>query len=63
MYSFLSIISVSFFFNIIRDKDVFSSCPAKIETLSVTFLVLTLSPARAVDRFSAILSTFAKSLV
>jgi hypothetical protein len=63
IYLFFNVITASSSLIIIRDKDIFSNCPAKIETLSVIFPVLTFSPARAVDRFSAILSASAKSLV
>jgi hypothetical protein len=48
---------------IIRDKDAFFSCPAKIETLSVVFPVFMLIPVRAVDRFFAVFSAFARSRV
>jgi hypothetical protein len=61
VYSFFDTIIASFSLAITRDSDVFFSCPAKIETLFIAFLALTLSPARAVDRFSAVFSTFAKS--
>jgi hypothetical protein len=62
MYSFFNVIIASSFLNIIKDKDAFSSCPAKIATLFITFLVSTFSPAKAVDRFFIVLSAFAKSL-
>jgi hypothetical protein len=47
---------------IARDKDIFFSCPARIEALSVAFSVSMLNPAKTIDRFSAVLSAFAKSL-
>jgi hypothetical protein len=62
MYSFLGVIIAFSFLDIIKNKDTFFSCPARIETFSITFSALTLSPARAVDKFSAILSASAKSL-
>jgi hypothetical protein len=62
IYSFLNIITASFFLIIIKDKDTFSNCSARIEALFVIFPALTFSPVRAVDRFSAILSASAKSL-
>jgi hypothetical protein len=63
IYSFFSVITASFFLIIIKDKDTFSNCPARIETLSITFSALTLSPARAVDKFSTVFSASAKSLL
>jgi hypothetical protein len=63
VYSFFSVTIVFFSLGIIRDKDASSNCSAKIEILSVIFPASTLSPARAVDRFSAILSASAKSFV
>jgi hypothetical protein len=62
IYSFFSVITASSSLVIIRDKDVFSSCPARIEAFSVTSPVSTLNPARAVDSFFVILSASAKSL-
>jgi hypothetical protein len=62
VHSFFGVIIASSFLTITRDSDAFSSCPARIEALSIAFLVSTLSPIRAVDRFSAVLSAFAKSL-
>jgi hypothetical protein len=63
MHSFLSAITASFFLAIIRDSDAFSNCPARIEALSVAFPVSTLNPAKAVDKFSAVLSASAKSFL
>jgi hypothetical protein len=63
IHSFFSVIIAFFSLIIIRDKDTFFNCPAKIKVFSVTFLALTLNPVRAVNRFSAILSAFAKSFV
>jgi hypothetical protein len=62
VHSFLGVITASFFLIIIRDKDISSNCPARIEALSVAFPALTFNPVRAVDRFSAIFSTSVKSL-
>jgi hypothetical protein len=63
VYLFFSATVVFFSLAIIRDSDAFSSCPARIEALSVVFLISTLSPVKAVDRFSAVFSTFAKSFL
>ena len=63
VYSFFGAIIVFFSLAIIRDNDVFFNCPARIEAFSVAFLISTLSPAKAVDRFSAALSAFAKSFL
>jgi hypothetical protein len=63
VHSFLSTIIISFSLAITRDNDAFSNYPAKIEALSVAFPASTFSPAKTVDRFSAVLSTSAKSLV
>jgi hypothetical protein len=62
MHSLFGAIITSFSLIIIKDNDTFSSCPAKIETLFIAFSALMLSPAKTVDRFSAVLSTFARSL-
>jgi hypothetical protein len=62
VHSILNTVITFFSLAIIRDKDVFSSCFASIEALSVAFLASTLSPARAADRFSAVISASAKSL-
>jgi hypothetical protein len=62
MYLFFNAIIASSFLIITRNSDVFSSYPARIETLSIAFLALTLNPARTVDRFFTVLSAFAKSL-
>ena len=63
MHSIFNAITASFSLAIIKNKDAFSNCPAKIETLFVAFPASTLSPVRAVDRFSAVLSISAKSLI
>jgi hypothetical protein len=61
VHSLLGTIIASSFLVIIRDSDAFSSYPARIETLFIAFLALTLSPVKAVDRFSAVLSASARS--
>ena len=61
MHLFFGAIITSFSLTITRDKDVFFSCPAKIEVFSVVFSVSMLIPARAIDRFFTVLSAFAKS--
>jgi hypothetical protein len=63
VYSFLGAIVISFFLAITRDSDISSNCPARIEALSVAFLISTLSPVKIIDRFSAVLSASAKSLL
>jgi hypothetical protein len=62
IYSFFDVIIAFFFLSIIRDKDTFFNCPARIETFFIIFPTSTFSPARAVNRFSVIFSTSAKSL-
>jgi hypothetical protein len=62
MHSFFSIIITFFSLAIIRDRNIFSSCPAKIEALFIAFSASTLNPARTVDRFFAVFSASAKSL-
>jgi hypothetical protein len=62
MHSFLNTITIFSSLTIIRDSDVFSSYPAKIETLSIVSPTSTLNPAKTIDRFSAVLSASAKSL-
>jgi hypothetical protein len=63
IYSFFGVITAFSFLIIIRDKDTFFSCPARIEVLFVTFPALTFSSVRAIDRFFAVFSAFAKFLV
>jgi hypothetical protein len=60
MHSFSGAFIVSFSLGIIRDKDIFFSCSARIEVLFIIFLVSTFSPVRAVDRFFAVFSIFVK---
>jgi hypothetical protein len=61
VYLTLNIIVASSSLAIIKNSDVSSNCPAKIEALSVVFSAFRLIPARAVDRFSAVYSVSAKS--
>jgi hypothetical protein len=61
VHSFLNIIIASSFLIITRNSDAFFSYSVKIEILSVAFSASIFSPARAIDRFSAVLSIFAKS--
>jgi hypothetical protein len=63
VYSLLGTIIAFFSLTIIRDKDAFSNCSAKIKALSIAFSALILNPARAVDRYFAVLSVSAKSLI
>jgi hypothetical protein len=63
VYLFFNIITVFFFLAIIRDSDVFFNCPVRIEVLFVVFSVSTLNPARAIDKFFAVFSASAKSLL
>jgi len=58
----LGTIIASFFLVIIKNRNVFFSCPAKIEVLFIVFPVFMLNLAKAVDRFFAVLSASAKSL-
>ena len=61
MHLFLSAIIASSFFIITRNRDASSSCPARIKTFFIVSPAFMLSPAKAVDRFSAVLSTPARS--
>jgi hypothetical protein len=63
IYFILDIIAASSSLAIIKDRDTFFSCPARIKALSIAFLVFRLIPARAVDRFLAVYLIFAKSRV
>jgi hypothetical protein len=62
VHSFFNTIAVFFSLAITRDSDISFNCPVRIEALSVAFPVSTFNPARAIDRFSAVLSASAKSL-
>jgi hypothetical protein len=63
VYPILDAIIASFSLIIIRDKDIFFSCPIKIEALSIIFPVFRLISAKAVDRFSAVCFVSARSRV
>jgi hypothetical protein len=63
VHSFFGTVAAFFSLAITRDSDAFFNYPAKIETLFIAFLTSTFNPARAVDRFSAVSSAFAKSLI
>jgi hypothetical protein len=63
VHSFLSAIITFFSLTIIRNSDAFSNYPIRIEILSITFSVSTLSPAKTIDKFFAVLSASAKSLL
>jgi uncharacterized membrane protein YjjP (DUF1212 family) len=63
VYLILGAIIVSFSLTIIRDRDIFSNCSAKIEALSVVFLVFRLIFIKAVVRFSAVYLASVKSRV
>jgi hypothetical protein len=63
MHSFLCAIIISFSLAITRDNDIFFNYSARIETLFIVFPASTLSPAKVIDRFFAIFSIFAKSLL
>jgi hypothetical protein len=62
IYLTFSVIAVFSFLIITKDRNAFFSCLVKIETFSVVSPISMLSSARAVDRFSAVLSASAKSL-
>jgi hypothetical protein len=63
MYSFSVAFIASSSLGSIRDRDTFFNYPVKIEALSITFPVSTFSPVKTADRFFAVLSAFAKSLI
>jgi hypothetical protein len=58
----LGAIAASFFLAITKDKNAFSNCPARIEALFVVSPISMLILAKTIDRFSAVVSAFAKSL-
>jgi hypothetical protein len=62
VYLILSAIAASSSLAIIRDRNAFFNYPARIETLFIAFPIFMLTLARAIDRFSAVFSTSAKSL-
>jgi hypothetical protein len=59
----LGIIAVSFSLAIIRDRNIFFSYSAKIEALSVAFSAFRLTLVKTIDKFSAVFSASAKSLI
>ena len=63
MYSLPVAFVASFSLSNIRDKDTFSSCPARIEAFFVTFPASTFNPVKTADKFSAVFSASFKSLV
>jgi hypothetical protein len=62
MHPTLNAITASSSLTITKNKNAFSNYPAKIETLSVVSPTSKLTSAKAIDRFSAVLSASAKSL-
>jgi hypothetical protein len=63
IYLIFDAIAASFFLVITKDRDAFSNCPARIETLFIIFPASRLIPAKAVARFSAVCSASARSRV
>jgi hypothetical protein len=63
VYSTLDIIAISFSLTTIRDRDASFNYFANIKTFSVAFPVFRLTPAKAVDRFSAVFSTSVRFLI
>jgi hypothetical protein len=63
VHSFLGAVIISSSLTITRDKDASSSYPARIEAFFITSPASTLNPAKAIDRFSAVLSVSAKSFL
>jgi hypothetical protein len=63
IYPIFGAIAASSSLAITRDKDAFSNCPARIEAFFIAFSASTLSPAKTVNRFSAVLSASAKSFI
>jgi hypothetical protein len=63
VYLIFDIITAFSSLAITKDRDVSSSYLAKIEIFSVAFSAFMLIPARAVDRFFAVFSAFARSRV
>jgi hypothetical protein len=62
VYLIFNIIAASSSLIIIKDRNIFFNCPAKIETLSIVSPVFILNSTKAVDRFFVVLSIFVKSL-
>jgi hypothetical protein len=63
VYLIFGAFTAFFFLVIIRDRNVFSSCLARIETFFVVFPASIFIPARAVDRFSAVFLASVRSRV
>jgi hypothetical protein len=63
MHPILSAIATSFFLAIIRNRDAFSNYSVKIKALSVAFPAFKLISVKIIDRFSAVFSASAKSLI
>jgi hypothetical protein len=63
VYPIFSAFAISSFLIIIKNRNISFNCPAKIEIFSVAFSAFMLIPARAVDRFFAVFSAFARSRV
>jgi hypothetical protein len=63
VHLFFGIMIAFFSLAIIRDRNIFSSCPISIEALSDTFLAFRLIFAKAVDKFLAVFSASARSLI
>jgi hypothetical protein len=63
MHLILDTITASSSLTITKDRDTSFNYPARIETLSVVSSVSILSPVRAIDRFLAVCSVFARSLL
>jgi hypothetical protein len=62
VYLALNTIIAFFSLTIIRDNNASSNYPISIKAFSVASLASIFIPARAVDRFFVIFSTFSKSL-
>ena len=63
VYLILNTIATSSFLTIIKNRDTSFNYPARIEALSVISPAFMLNSARAVDRFSAVYSASARSLL
>ena len=63
IYLIFNVIAASSFLIIIKDRNAFFSYLARIETFSVVFSIFMLNLIRAVDKFFAVFSVSAKSLI
>jgi hypothetical protein len=63
IYPIFNTITTSSSLTITKNRNTFSNCPTKIETLSVAFPASRLTLAKTVNRFSAVLSTSTKSFL